>query len=125
MLAIVDARGVSANHPGGVTDVHPPLCKCRSIVTETITTTMQWIEGGTFIMGSDAAYPEEAPAHAASVSGFWIDRHPVTNRDFNRFVQETGHVTLAERPADPEEYPDADPALLAPRRRCSRGPSSA
>jgi formylglycine-generating enzyme len=38
----------------------------------------------------------------------------VTNRDFNRFVQETGHGTLAERPADPEQYPDADPDLLVP-----------
>ncbi|MGH2713940.1 MAG: formylglycine-generating enzyme family protein [Thermoleophilaceae bacterium] len=77
-------------------------------------TTMAWIEGGTFLMGSDDGYPEEAPAHAASAGGFWIDRHPVTNRDFNRFVQETGHVTLAERPADPSDYPDADPALLVP-----------
>jgi sulfatase modifying factor 1 len=75
---------------------------------------MAWIEGGTFLMGSDDAYPEEAPVRPASVDGFWIDRHPVTNRDFNRFVQETGHVTLAERPADPDDYPDADPALLVP-----------
>jgi formylglycine-generating enzyme len=29
-------------------------------------------------------------------------------------VRETGYVTLAERPADPAMYPDADPALLAP-----------
>jgi sulfatase modifying factor 1 len=75
---------------------------------------MAWIEGGTFLMGSDAGYPEEAPVRSASTGGFWIDRHPVTNRAFNRFVKETGHVTLAERPADPDQYPDADPALLAP-----------
>jgi formylglycine-generating enzyme len=75
---------------------------------------MARIEGGTFLMGSDDAYPEEAPVRSASVGGFWIDRHPVTNRDFNRFVKETGHVTLAERPADPAAYPDADPELLVP-----------
>ena len=51
---------------------------------------MAWIEGGTFLMGSDDAYPEEAPARPASVDGFWIDRHLVTNRDFDRFAQDTG-----------------------------------
>jgi formylglycine-generating enzyme len=75
---------------------------------------MTWIEGGTFLMGSDQGYPEEAPVRSASTAGFWIDRHPVTNRDFNRFVQETGHVTLAERPADPDDYPGADPERLVP-----------
>jgi sulfatase modifying factor 1 len=75
---------------------------------------MAWIESGTFLMGSDDGYPEEAPAHEVSVEGFWIDRYAVTNREWNRFVQETAYVTLAERPADPDEYPDADPALLVP-----------
>ena len=39
---------------------------------------MAWIEGGSFLMGSDAGYPEEAPVRSASTGGFWIDRHPVT-----------------------------------------------
>ncbi len=72
------------------------------------------IPGGTFMMGSDQHYPEEAPAHKVSVDAFWIDRHCVTNAQFARFVAETGHVTLAERPANPDDYPGADPALLAP-----------
>ena len=33
---------------------------------------MVWIPGGTFIMGSDKHYPEEAPAHEVTVEGFWI-----------------------------------------------------
>jgi len=28
---------------------------------------MAWIPGGTFIMGSDKHYPEEAPAHEVTV----------------------------------------------------------
>lgn len=72
------------------------------------------IEGGSFVMGSDHHYPEERPAHKVAVDGFWIDRHAVTNREFARFVEATGHVTLAERPADPADYPGADPAMLAP-----------
>ncbi len=72
------------------------------------------IPGGTFLMGSDRHYPEEAPAHKVTVGAFWMDLHPVTNREFRRFVDETGHVTLAERPANPEDYPGAKPELLVP-----------
>lgn len=75
---------------------------------------MVWIPAGTFQMGSDAHYPEEAPAHRVHVEGFWIDRKPVTNAQFRKFVKATGHVTLAERPADPAAYPDALPELLVP-----------
>src|SRR4051794_7397202 len=38
---------------------------------------MVWIPGGTFRMGSDRHYPEEAPVHRVTVDGFWIDRAPV------------------------------------------------
>jgi sulfatase modifying factor 1 len=75
---------------------------------------MVWIPGGEFLMGSDHHYPEEAPAHQVRVGGFWIDQHTVTNRDFERFVKETGHVTLAEKPANADDYPGAKPELLAP-----------
>lgn len=83
-------------------------------VRDSVAETMQWIPGGTFVMGSDAHYPEEGPAHSVAVDGFWIDRTAVTNAEFARFVADTGHVTLAERPADPALYPDALPELLAP-----------
>ena len=72
------------------------------------------IEGGSFLMGSEDGYPEEAPVREVSVDGFWIDRHAVTNRDWNGFVKETGHATLAERPRAPTDYPDADPDRLVP-----------
>jgi formylglycine-generating enzyme required for sulfatase activity len=75
---------------------------------------MVWIPGGAFMMGSDRHYPEEAPAHKVKVDGFWIGRHTVTNARFARFVEATGHVTVAERPANPEDYPGAKPELLAP-----------
>jgi sulfatase modifying factor 1 len=75
---------------------------------------MVWIAGGTFLMGSDRHYPEEAPVHSVSVGGFWIDPYTVTNDDFKRFVRETGYVTLAEKPAKAEDYPGAKPELLQP-----------
>ena len=75
---------------------------------------MPWIPGGTFLMGSDHHYPEEAPAHRVTVDGFWMDAHTVTNAEFKRFVDATGHVTFAERPANPADYPGAKPEMLAP-----------
>ena len=75
---------------------------------------MVWIPGGTFRMGSDDHYPEERPAHSVHVDGFWIDRYPVTNERFARFVAATNHVTIAEIAPDPADYPGALPELLHP-----------
>jgi formylglycine-generating enzyme len=72
------------------------------------------IPGGTFRMGSDRHYPEEAPAHEVSVDGFWMDTHTVTNEEFGRFVDATAYVTLAERPPNPADYPGAKPEMLMP-----------
>jgi len=75
---------------------------------------MRFVPAATFTMGSDRHYPEEAPAHSVTVDGFWIDRYAVTNREFDRFVQATRYITLAERPADPSLYAGAQPGLLVP-----------
>jgi formylglycine-generating enzyme len=52
-------------------------------------------------MGSDDHYAEEAPVHRVTVDPFWIDRTPVTNRQFRDFVRATGHVSFAEIAPDP------------------------
>jgi len=75
---------------------------------------MVWIPGGSFQMGSDHHYPEEAPAHTVTVDGFWMDEHTVTNVQFQRFVQATRYVTQAERAANPADYPGAKPEMLQP-----------
>jgi formylglycine-generating enzyme required for sulfatase activity len=75
---------------------------------------MVWIAGGTFRMGSDKHYPEEAPVHRVTVSGFWIDPTPVTNRQFRTFVEATGYVTWAEKAPDPKDYPGARLEMLRP-----------
>jgi len=84
---------------------------------------MRWIPAGTFLMGSDAHYPEEAPAHKVTVDGFWIDSRPVTNESFAKFVEETRHATVAEIPPDPAEYPGALPELLYPGSLVFQKPS--
>ncbi|MGY4462694.1 formylglycine-generating enzyme required for sulfatase activity [Bradyrhizobium sp. LB13.1] len=66
------------------------------------TNEMVRIPGGTFRMGSNHHYPEEAPVHRVTVDGFWIDRTPVTNLQFKEFIRTTGHRTFAEIPTRPE-----------------------
>jgi formylglycine-generating enzyme len=86
---------------------------------------MEWVPGGTYRMGSNRFYPEERPVRAVRVDGFHMDRAPVTVAEFRRFVDDTGYVTVAERPLDPADFPGADPALLVPGSlvfRKSRGP---
>jgi formylglycine-generating enzyme len=86
---------------------------------------MVWIPSGTFLMGSDRHYSEEAPAHKVKVAGFWIGAYAVTNAEFARFVDATGYVTVAERPANPADYPGAQPELLVPASvvfKKTRGP---
>ena len=73
---------------------------------------MVWIPDGIFLMGSDKHYAEEAPVHRVTVDAFWIDRTPVTNREFREFVRATGHVTFAEIAPDPKDYPGALPNML-------------
>jgi sulfatase modifying factor 1 len=72
-------------------------------------------------MGSDAVsaagratYPEEGPTRLVTVAGFRLERHPVTNAQFARFVAETGYVTIAEQRPDPASLPGVDAALLVP-----------
>src|SRR5476649_3020116 len=70
------------------------------------------IPRGTFRMGSDRHYSEEAPIHTVAVDGFWIDPTPVTNAQFREFVRATGYVTWAEIAPDPKDYPGALPHML-------------
>lgn len=72
---------------------------------------MAFIKGGTFVMGS-THFEDAQPLHEVEVSSFWMDTHPVTNAQFATFVQETGYLTVAERPLAPKDFPGVDPALL-------------
>jgi formylglycine-generating enzyme len=83
---------------------------------------MIWIPGGSFSMGSDNHYPEESPAHSATVGGFWINKYTVTNDDFASFVDATAYVTVAERRPNPEDYPGAKPEMLQPASVVFRKP---
>ncbi|MCF8714723.1 formylglycine-generating enzyme family protein [Joostella atrarenae] len=68
---------------------------------------MVWIPGGSYTQGARAndkfALKHENPAHPVSVNGFFMDETEVTNKEFAKFIKETGYVTVAERPIEWEE----------------------
>ncbi|MCL1812662.1 MAG: SUMF1/EgtB/PvdO family nonheme iron enzyme [Treponema sp.] len=43
---------------------------------------MVWVEGGTFLMGSDAGYDNEKPVHQVTVKGFYISKYQVTQAEW-------------------------------------------
>jgi formylglycine-generating enzyme required for sulfatase activity len=73
--------------------------KDREMESEVLTTAIIWdadgkemiyIPGGEFVMGSDDGRASERPAHKVRVDAFYIDRYPVTNEEYKRFVDATG-----------------------------------
>src|SRR5262245_906280 len=87
------------------------LISCGQIVADCCGSTPQrfpsgmvWIPGGEFVMGRDKdGRADEAPAHKVKVDGFWMDVTPVTNRQFQEFVEKTGYITTAEKVPTLEE----------------------
>jgi formylglycine-generating enzyme required for sulfatase activity len=87
---------------------------------------MLWIPPGRFSMGSDyAPFGDARPIHTVDLDGFWMDRTPVTNAEFARFVRATGYRTVAERKPDPKEYPGVPPDKLVPGSLVFSPPSRA
>ena len=62
---------------------------------------MVWVSSKSFTKGGKAgdnyAMEREFPSHEVYVDGFFIDITEVTNKQFKKFVQETGYITIAER----------------------------
>ena len=77
------------------------------------------IPGGTFRMGSDRHYPEEAPVHRVTVDAFWIDRLP---------GHQSGSFAASSRQPVMSRLPRPSPIrriIPARSRTCSRrAPSS-
>jgi formylglycine-generating enzyme required for sulfatase activity len=79
---------------------------------------MIYIPGGTFTMGSSDPRFRDAQPRRVQLSPFWMDATEVTNEDFEKFVQATGYVTVAERPIDPRSVPGVPPDQV-PKEPCS------
>jgi len=81
------------------------------------------VPGAAVQMGNTRFYPEERPVVSVDVADVWWQPHAVTNAQFAAFVTATGHVSVAECPPDPEDFPDAEPALLVPGSQVFTQPS--
>ena len=55
------------------------------------------IPAGPFKMGNPGGTPQELPVHEVELSAYAIGKYEVTNQEYQRFVQATGHVP----PVDP------------------------
>ncbi|MGB5553193.1 MAG: formylglycine-generating enzyme family protein [Flavobacteriaceae bacterium] len=68
---------------------------------------MLWVPGAIFQQGAVAqdtmAMGHEKPAFKVAVDGFFMDATEVTNDQFQKFVDATGYITVAERQIDWEE----------------------
>jgi len=60
---------------------------------------LEWVyvEGGSFMMGSNDGEDDVKPVHKVTVSPFWIGKYEVTVEEFREFVDDTGYRTDAER----------------------------
>ena len=52
---------------------------------------MIFVQGGTFLMGSNDGYDNEKPIHKVYVKDFYIDKYEVTNEQFCKFLNEKGN----------------------------------
>ena len=82
-----------SNAPLGQGENPSPLAHCLKTVPSPVR-----VEGGTALIGSNQAYPEERPQRNVNLSSFEIDASEVTNKQFSDFVSATGYVTEAEKP---------------------------
>jgi formylglycine-generating enzyme len=82
---------------------------------------MVWIPGGTFQTKADY-FSEAVLGDRVTVSGFWMDRYPVTNAGFQAFVDATGYVPVAERASASERYAGILPGLSRPTALAGRPP---
>ncbi|HEY0077426.1 MAG TPA: SUMF1/EgtB/PvdO family nonheme iron enzyme [Pyrinomonadaceae bacterium] len=53
---------------------------------------MLLIPAGAFTMGDDAHSPDESPAHQVTLPDYYIDKYEVTNEQYRKFCEATGHA---------------------------------
>ena len=69
-------------------------------------------------------FTDSQPSHEVEVNGFWMDETEVTNDQFQKFIQATSYVTVAERKPKAEDFPGAPEEMLVPGSVCFRSPKN-
>jgi sulfatase modifying factor 1 len=100
-LAPGDATGLTDAVPGGLGAllrlVHGELPRIETGLRPRVLALLEatghplcHVPAGDFRMGNGTGRSNERPRHRVMLSEYWIDRHPVTNRQFAAFARETG-----------------------------------
>ncbi len=61
---------------------------------------MVLIPAGEFLMGSESGYHEEKPVHKVSLKSYYIDKYPVTNKEYKAYCDASG-IGYPENPRWP------------------------
>ncbi|MEM6454813.1 MAG: SUMF1/EgtB/PvdO family nonheme iron enzyme [Acidobacteriota bacterium] len=56
-----------------------------------------YVPGGSYTLGSTDGDDDEKPIHTVKLSPYWIGKYPVTNAQYGKFLEATGHE-------EPEEW---------------------
>lgn len=77
---------------------------------------MVYIPKGEVVIGSDSSYPYESPQQKILLPAFFIDRTEVTNKQYKRFIDETGypappHWKNNTYPKGEDDYPVVNVSL--------------
>jgi serine/threonine protein kinase/formylglycine-generating enzyme required for sulfatase activity len=62
------------------------------------------VAAGDFVMGDDNHEQDERPAHKVSVASFYIDKYEVTNAEYKKFCDATGHSSPPNPGFDPDYF---------------------
>lgn len=78
--------------------VEQVLAAGSSFIREIDGMVLMFVPEGSFLMGSNSndAYAHEKPQHEVYLDAFYMDAYEVSNAMFLKFVETTGHETLAE-----------------------------
>jgi len=89
------AEEAASPTPAGPTATPVPTSTPRPAATPTSAPSNKpntvYIQGGTFILGSDSGSEDETPQQDLIISAFNVDIYPVTNAEYKEFVDATGH----------------------------------
>ena len=69
-----------------------------------------------------SGFTDSQPTHEVEVNGFWMDEAEVTNDQFQKFIDATHYVTVAERKPRAEDFPGAPEDVLIPGSVCFKSP---
>lgn len=96
IFEILDEQARREQEPASILPsvaVHPQNGQVRRDAPDS--PTMIFVEGGTFIMGSNE-HDSEKPIHPVTVPSFWMGQYPVTFDEYDAFCNLTGREKIAD-----------------------------